>query len=733
MDGRPVQLDPTSDNVPPDGFTVVNSARSLVEHSLDDCPLFVQGDDLCEWVATLGAGRGWQVSCLKSPTQELRRLCPELTAAEAQSIISELRKDLPTLRRPLQVEDVLRSLWEDALEILRERPWTEHAIRWLAWIARRESSAVELKLARALRPGWWSSAPADVQWVYQIGTPPESWAALKQWLSILPPERSYPPLPRSAIEALPRVLWQRLEDELRVEAIRTDTDFFLQLLGRAPAKEVLQTAARVCADVLLSNPEKITADRVRRLAPYVNYDTEQKLRSLLPVSDPGLPVWQFDALRSWFMDRYLPYRERVASASHPAPDLWVSQHAEAFARGFLDFFARVRLGHSDADGGILAWVRSAALRRGQPNQVYLLVVFDGLTFPDARRLRSHLENASRRLSLDVETVAVAPVPTVTEFAKAAVARGLPPAKARENVATSEVLTTEEQVALVLRAAREGDVVSWAVNEPDRTYHFRADAGPATIRREVDAQLQAFARTIVALVEQAPETIRLRVVVTSDHGRLLSPSQRTEPIPEGMKAHGRAAWGTVSVPFGSNGVWVEGGIAYLHPTWFGLPPGQCYACLLTDRAFRTTDDRGGEEPYPHGGLFPEEVLIPWLEFTRDRAPVTLGISLQGRGEEGKAGTADLVITNSGPLTVRAILLHYGSGEPDAPLEVTVPPLTEIRATLTLPRWPSQGEIAAPWAMIFQLPDGTPVRQEFHPELEVESLYERPPLLDDLEEL
>lgn len=41
-----------------------------------------------------------------------------------------------------------------------------------------------------------------------------------------------------------------------------------------------------------------------------------------------------------------------------------------------------------------------------------------------------------------------------------------------------------------------------------------------------------------------------------------------------------------------------------------------AVSLTEDAFETNDGRGGQERYPHGGLYPEEIIVPWLALAGD---------------------------------------------------------------------------------------------------------------------
>ncbi|MBI4510270.1 MAG: hypothetical protein HY698_11605 [Deltaproteobacteria bacterium] len=521
----------------------------------------------------------------------------------------------------------------------------------------------------------------------------------------------------------------RLKQDLTKQAVETDTDFFVALVERAPDRSLLQIAAQACAAVLLENPQKSTAERQRRLAKYLDHDTGQKLSDLVEPEYPGLPEWQFDMLEAWFTNKYVPYREWTYRHGVTGDARgWAACSAAEFARHYLGYYVSARVGGDGADH--LAWVKSARLKRRDTECAFLLVVLDGLAQPDAVRLASSILHESGRLSLDRQTLALSPIPTVTTIAKPAVAKGMLPSDAIQDT-TAIFYTSVEKAGQALRNAAPGDVLVWVLEEPDRTYHYRADKGPDSVRLEADAQLLTIAKNIAELAEKAPSALRLSVVITTDHGRLLANTGRTRHVPQGMKAHGRAAWGACEVPFDKSGYLVKEDLAYLDAARFGLPGGQVYAVIVSDQAFVTTDGRGGNEPFPHGGLFPEEVLVPWLEFTRDRAPFTVEVTLKGKGEEGKRGTAVLTVQNLGPIRIKVTGLTADILDTRLSLDEEVGALDKRNIQVVLPKWPSRQHInTLMMGLTYLLPDGQPVRWDFRPEIETESLYDRPDILGEL---
>jgi len=720
---REVQLDPYGDNVPPAGYTLVEDPVTLIEVALGDVPLYVRGVNLCRWADDLAFGRGWKTNWLKSPMQELKEQCPYLSDEEAQVLVAQLGDRLSALRRPIELNEVLCEVWGEAT-LWASEPEVDHAFHWLTWLSQQAPDEPQMKLVGQQAQTWELKAPPQLRRAYSVRSATEAWSLLKEWLKVAEAQQEWPPPPRFPLLG---DLSHRLQDDLTREAVETDTDFFIALVSRAPDRDLLTTAANVCAEVLISNPQKATGERVRRLERYLPYDVIQKLNDLIRPPDPGLPEWDFGHIENWYTRKYIPYREWTSRHGAASGDEgWVAVHAREFARHFLRYYARARVG---GDGAArLAWQKSASLWDAGSDEVHLLVVLDGLTYPDALRLSSHIQQSSRRLLLDGLTLAVAPLPTVTEFAKFAVAKGMLPSDALADTAR-RVYTSLDAVNQAANNATRGTVLAWALLEPDRTYHFRADAGPSNARLEAEAQLAIIARHIASVAEKVPNDVHLRIFITTDHGRLLTNAVRTRPIPNEMKSHGRAAWGTYDIRFDHTGYLIDDDIAYLHPLYFGLPEGQVYAVIVSDEAFLTANARGGSEPFPHGGLFPEEVLIPWIEFTRDREPPQVVVALTGKGEEGKAGGATLTIGNLGPVSITLVALTVDRLGTRVDLVDEIGAFDKKSIAISLPRWPSRKDLRnLAISLTYLLPDGQPVKHPIQPELETESLYETPDILD-----
>lgn len=89
-------------------------------------------------------------------------------------------------------------------------------------------------------------------------------------------------------------------------------------------------------------------------------------------------------------------------------------------------------------------------------------------------------------------------------------------------------------------------------EPDSTYHKRNSY--ASLKNDIDARLQAITKNIGELVNAIDASLPLRIVITSDHGRLLGTTARNFAVPAAMQAHGRRGLGRRRTPV--SGRWIS---------------------------------------------------------------------------------------------------------------------------------------------------------------------------------
>ena len=272
---------------------------------------------------------------------------------------------------------------------------------------------------------------------------------------------------------------------------------------------------------------------------------------------------------------------------------------------------------------------------------------------------------------------------------------------------------------------------WKPLEPDATYHENADA--SILRHRVAGALDGLARQIVEAASGAPADVPLQIVVTTDHGRMLGPSARVHRAPRGYSSHGRAAYGNARPDQSelANLIWLDPDVYRCNT----------HVVIAADEgAFLTNETQGaapraGVEKFAHGGVFPEEVVVPWLVFGRDVQPVRLESQLTGKGRAQREGRALLRLSNASDraLTVLSLELRYGARQmPIIALEpLVLSPFAQGEVEVPISDWPATTEARAAQATVtLRAPDGALVQSEATVELQTEALQTRENILEDL---
>jgi hypothetical protein len=182
-------------------------------------------------------------------------------------------------------------------------------------------------------------------------------------------------------------------------------------------------------------------------------------------------------------------------------------------------------------------------------------------------------------------------------------------------------------------------------------------------------------------------------------------------------------------FPVTGYVIEDGIVYLHAGRFGLH--EPCAVMLSDDSFLTSDGRSGSELFAHGGLYPEEVLIPWLEFTRDRSPIELAVTLEGRGVAGSQDELRLKVDNPSELDVSLVRLELSVNGTYFDLTETVNSMGSAELRLPWTPWPTERELQNVQVTLrYAVPSGEVQTVAVVPTLESEELYVKDDILGDL---
>ncbi|MBO9386973.1 MAG: PglZ domain family protein, partial [Thermomicrobium sp.] len=580
---REVWLDQDGVCPPRPGTVSISDDVSFLEEIDTDRPLLIRGRQRCEWARALADARNWRVHEVQPLREELLTLCSSLTTEQAEEIAQRLGQRFWDLPRPLTLAGVAEALFGGVF--WRHEPSEEHASAWLTWLVERAPTGVDAVLARALAGLWQGRSDGITEYCYRVTTREEAIPIIAERLGLQP-------------SAFPREEWEKFPLELRESVVQAIEEWVRKQLIASNGAAVDNWIAAGVSPLVWSrignqvsqyfkqNPQYLTLERLDALRPYLSSFELERLASLCPRPDPGLPPEGFEAVCQWFRDRYLPWREWTLSSGDEAALERAREIGRRFATWCLEQYPK--LGVSPQAGQLFGWARVNELRT-QPDDatVTLLVILDGCGMSDAASLLRHLQAETDRFTVTRNDVVLTSVPTVTQFTKPALLEGVPPDQIRQ-ADPDETSSRLREVIAALERAAPGAVVTWRLSEPDASYHRARTQEDAN--NEVDLRLRSIARALRQIADEVPAARRLRVVLTTDHGRLLGKAQRTLKVPPGWQTHGRAAWGPSRGEKIPSGFRIEDGTALLDAAAYDLPAEYAYRVALTDEAFVTSDGR-----------------------------------------------------------------------------------------------------------------------------------------------
>lgn len=710
----------------PKGYLTIGSEVDFLRHATDVVPLYVRGASLCEWAETFFRARRISYREVVSPTEELTTICPALTDADVTAILDRVGRVFFDLKRPLTLIGLLQSL--DSCEFWHaEVPNQQHAAEWLLWLHKRRPEAWMAPLLRLRAARWQQTAPSEIRFIYDAANADGALDLLDAWLWLIPDDRfstlaEFP-------QAIPGDLRQRARNYWRDRATATKGGFFEEVSARPIPHALKRLAAQEAGGYYQHQPQALTHERMTRLSEYLTWTEQNELYQCLAPSEPSQMPIQPGLVLRWFHDEYLPYRLWQCMNNIQVAQPHVDKLAHQFAVWYLELYPKALMGQ--AMHARLSFIEAEALARTETHGVTLLVVLDGLHSGDALYVQQQIQEAILRLTPIENRFVFAPLPTITEFCKPALFRGVPPARVDQVAPIGQILPENASPTEHLRTAQLGQMYIWRVQEPDHTYH--AHNNSATLGRDIESQLDGIVKKISDIVNAVPAEIPLKIVITTDHGRLLARSTRRKSIPAGMIGHGRAAWGVSGRQFEQTGYFIEDNVVYLHGERFGLPNDA--ALCLNDDSFYTNDGKTGVEFYPHGGVYPEEVIIPWLVFARDVEKPKVLVVISGRGEARKRSYLSVRANNMSDIevTLIEIQLHLAnSSERHWPVALNIAPRAYGEYVVDLDPWPSDAEARKTRASVrVQLPNGLLFDIDAELKMESEDMYKQENILEGLE--
>lgn len=706
-----VMLDRQGDLSAPPGYQDITTEVDFLRFATDDVPLLIHGERLCAWAESFYRLRGRPYRYRESLRVVLQRTFPALSQQQADNLVTKIGIDSISPER-ITTAFVLNCCYPNDYPLWQGTPSCEHAARWLLWLFTHQPDDVETVILQYFAAEMERrSANAPEAALYHAVTRENARSILWRWLGVtgdgLEGLSEFPlPLPEPLLEEI-RPAWMK-------QLIESKGAYFTHMFAFPMSIAARQELAQLAFKFYKQHTHLLTRDVLRDLQPYLDMQTFIALEECLPPPEPAPLPQEPDQVLIWFQNEYLPYRRWQAYWGDERAQKCVVEHAHNFAHWYLSHYPRLLL-----EPGVLSFQISARLHDTASQALTLCVVLDGLPAWDAEELVRIAAAQMERLQLEHKLYCFAPIPTITEFAKDALLKGVPPRLSVQCSPLGDVLPDHISPRRILKNFKPGQVVFWRVEQPDKAYHFENEDKR---ERQIRAELNTVVQAIGEIVENLSASTPLYIILTSDHGRLLnSRSPRCLSAPQGMQAHGRVAWGELEREFDESGFAIDqdADVVAVHGERFEMTNDMLIA--WSEASFR--NDQAGYDPYPHGGLFPEEVVVPWFVFVRDAKTPVLDIVISGKGEAKHVGSLTIAIVNTSQTALECLSISFSHG-----VQVSgnwqIPPLGKTHFEFSLKPWPTRSERENLMAnLVFRQPDGNTFVRRVIPQIQVDVLYEQ----------
>jgi len=724
------KLDPEGHAVLPEGCIEILTEMDFMRHAADtNTKLLIRGEHLCAWAERYYAGRGIQVQFVISQVDLLIRICPSLNKAQAVEIWSQYGVKLGGSLDEMTQIDLLERIYPGP--IWSAQPSLEHFADFLLWVWNNHPGELIQPLIKQQADVWEQNSPGAVRLPYELAAnPTEALNILDSWLGITPSKtwQYLGAFPRP----LPPALVDRALETWQQEMIRSEGRLYARLRERNLPYKLHRLAAHEAAQYYLSHPVLLTSSLAESLLPHLDAMTQEKLRRVVPADIPASFPQDGNRVLHWVAQEYLPYREWQIQVGDEKSGQLIADLAAQFAQWYLDIYPGMLLGgelHQQ-----LGFHKISSLACNPGSEVTLIIILDGLNLIDARELGNRIRERIPGLQCQQSSSAFTPLPTVTDYCKPPLKTGVAPHLTKTAPIIGQEFSGRRSPSDQLNAAQPGQIFIWSMDEPDKTYHQIAD--PSITRRNVEGQLDNIVAKLEDVVSEVNPGLPLKIIITSDHGRLLTISARNIPVPEGMTSHGRAAWGKTSNQYPASGYMIQGNLVYLHAERFGLP--NEVVMPLDESTFLTSDGKSGNEAYSHGGLYPEEVVIPWQEYVRYIVRPKLDAIVRGSGQSAARGTLELEVINSSlsPLWVETLeILAADQTLGTVKIDQEIGAHDKISAQIQVSWWPTvkQKPLLVGKLQALQVSENLRFHYECSVDLQVKEMYstDTPDILAGLE--
>jgi len=382
-------------------------------------------------------------------------------------------------------------------------------------------------------------------------------------------------------------------------------------------------------------PEKCNRELVLRLRVHFSLVEGatvllEKIETLIPPPQPQEPqkAWGWDQWALWATQEYLPYREWAHVHKRKDPEL------DKYALMYGDWLYEQYPVLKNTAEPLVFGVAQRIQQLMDEGYVILWIVIDNL--PWVYGLRFVEEMAKHGLVAWANPKAkLSMLPSETETSKRALIGGRLPRDLDPDADHNHLLWTRWENVTV-RYEKNKPSLDGLVSKDARLYLYQYDELDPTAHRFVvnrEHRVQSTLQSLAKAIANATELLRTRfdkivVMVDSDHGSTLIPrGEKRLKRPPGTHKDSDKHRRFVVLSYDTD----------LNPEdWYVLRPAQFGNCEIfaVARGYAYVETR--PQYYTHGGLTPEEAIVPHIEFEPGIQPDWKPLEVMYEGEPIRPG-------------------------------------------------------------------------------------------------
>ena len=485
---------------------------------------------------------------------------------------------------------------------------------------------------------------------------------------------------------IPDVYLKEFSDFWRQKIYQTDAKILDELLlNQQTGNKII---ASIAYDILLDKPIWITPERINKISFYLGGQKTSKLQQKLPPIQP-LPLSTNaspqDALE-WVTESYLPFRRWETTINHTPKEKQISQQlADNFVNWMLKNYPELKM--DNVDKSFLNYNGTSQLLKLAQESIVIWVVVDGLGWLDHQELVTILtQNNQLLLETDI-TPRFSILPTKTEYAKWSIYSQLlpqhpswkPNAKSGFSMVKSGNRYTDQNKHELIQDLKENkyQIYCWDTDQLDELYHQEKD-WKTLYQVERISRLEGIARNIQHFLDHCPNSKKLKVVISSDHGQIMRDVQKLSNCPEELESKGRMAIGKTD----------DSRFVFLDARRFGLPHDISIVrnsdCIS---AFNYTKDK--QIIGSHGGLFPEEVVVGFSVLSQSLQRYPVIVTCSGEGKAKRPGELTITIHNHNSVSLTNLCLYIdqlNDFKTGKMLDITIKPNDQVTHEISISEYP-----------------------------------------------